>query len=61
MVRLAIVDSDGKHLNAKEIPSAVDLVSIAEQARTVIRDCEQLARDMRPRQLNGSGRVPYST
>ncbi|HZN32593.1 MAG TPA: hypothetical protein VFB80_02200 [Pirellulaceae bacterium] len=61
MLRLAIVDSDGKHMDAKEIASAVDLVSIAEQARTIIRDCEQLARDKRPRQTAGTGRVPYST
>ena len=61
MVRLAIVDSDGKQMNAKEIASAVDLVSLAEQARTMIRDCEQLARDKRPRIAAGTGRVPYST
>lgn len=61
MVRLAIVDSDGKHLDAKQIASAVDLVSVAEQARTIIRDCEQLAREKRPKQLAGTGRVPYST
>jgi len=61
MVRLAIVDSDGKHMNVAEIPSAVDLVSLAEQARTMIRDCEQLARDKRPRPTYAAGRVPYST
>jgi hypothetical protein len=61
MLRLAIVDSDNKKLEAKEITSAVDLVSIAEQARTLIRDCEQLAYAKRTRSPAVAGRVPYST
>jgi len=61
MVRLAIVDSDGKQVNLKEIDSAVDLVTIAEQARTMIRECEQLANAKRPKSPVPAGRVPYST
>lgn len=61
MLRLTIVDSDGKKIDPKDINSAVDLVSIAEQARTLIRDCERLAYDKRPRSPTVAGRVPYST
>lgn len=61
MLRLLIIDSDGTRVDPKEITSAVDLVSLAEQARTMIRDCEQLVRDKRPRTPAGSGRVPYLT
>jgi hypothetical protein len=61
MLRLAIVDSDNQKVEAKEITSAVDLVSIAEQARTLIRDCEQLAYAKRPTSPVVAGRVPYST
>jgi hypothetical protein len=61
MLRLAIVDSDGKQVDPKEISSGVDLVSIAEQARTLIRDCEQLAHAKRNPQSTPAARVPYST
>ena len=60
MLRLAILDSEGKQVDLKEITSAVDLVSIAEQARTMIRDCEQLAHAKRQRPAQAA-RVPYST
>ncbi len=61
MLRLAIVDSDGKQIDLKEIASGVDLVSLAEQARTMIRDCEQLANAKRNRPVAQAARVPYST
>jgi hypothetical protein len=61
MLRLAIIDSDGKQIDPKEIASGVDLVSIAEQARTMIRDCEQLAHSKRNRQPATAASVPYST
>ena len=61
MVRLAILDSDGKQVDPKELASAIDLVSIAEQARTLIRDCEQLAHAKRPKSPTIAPRVPYST
>jgi len=60
MVRLAIVDSDGKQLSPKDLTSAVDLQSIAEQARMMIRDCEQLASSKRPKSPSPPSRVPYS-
>lgn len=61
MLRLTIVDSDGKKLEPKDISSAIDLTSIAEQARTLLRDCEQLAYAKRPKSSAVAGRVPYST
>ena len=61
MLRLVILDSDGKQVAPQDISSGVDLVSIAEQARTLIRDCEQLAHAKRSRPMTPAARVPYST
>ena len=61
MIRLTIVDADGKPLTPKDIASATDLVRIAEQARSMVRECERLADKLRPKIANGSGKVPYST
>jgi len=60
VVRLAIVDVDGKRIEAKDITSAMDLMSLADQARKMIRECEQLASARQPKPGAQSGRVPYS-
>jgi len=36
------------------------LTSLADQARKLIRDCEQLATAMRQKTAPAPGRVPYS-
>ena len=46
MVRLAILDQDGKHLTPQDVPTAKELLTLVEQARSVMRDCEQLAQQM---------------
>ena len=46
MVRLAILDQDGKHLTLQNVPTAHELLTLVEQARSVIRDCERLAQQM---------------
>jgi cob(I)alamin adenosyltransferase len=46
MVRLAILDQDGKHLTPQDVPTAKELLTLVEQARSVIRDCERLAQQM---------------
>jgi hypothetical protein len=61
MIRLVIVDADGKPMKPAEIASATDLVSITEQARTVIRECQRLADEKRPKHAPGTGVTPYST
>jgi hypothetical protein len=61
MVRLAIIDSEGRSIQAGAIASAMDLVRIVEQARTIIRDCEQIAREKQPKNGAGTGRAPYSS
>jgi hypothetical protein len=62
MIRLTIVNQDGKTLSLKEVPTAADLLALAEQARNMIRDCERLAREKetKPRAA-GSGTAPYLT
>jgi hypothetical protein len=62
MVRLVILDDAGRSLTPKEVATAADLHSLAEQARKVIRECEQLADTLR-REHNKSAprQAPYSS
>jgi hypothetical protein len=46
MVRLAILDQDGKHVTPQSVPTAKELLALVEQARNLIRDCERLARQV---------------
>ena len=46
MIRLAILDHDGKHLTPQDVPTAKELLTLIEQARRVIADCERLAQQM---------------
>jgi hypothetical protein len=60
MIRLAIVDHEGKTVALKDIATADDLLQIVEQARNLIRDCDQLMRQHAPQNLSaGSGKTPY--
>ena len=62
MVRLVILDQDGKHLTLQEVSSATELLALAEQARNVIRDCEGLARQMGAKSGGSiSHQLPYSS
>ena len=60
MVRLAILDQDGKAFAAKDVGTAEELVKLAEQAISVIRECEQLAsqRTRKPGQ-SAVRQIPY--
>ena len=46
MVRLAILDHDGKHLTPQDVPTSKELLALVEQARRVMSDCERLAHQM---------------
>jgi len=46
MVRLAILDQEGKHLTPQDVTTAKDLLILVEQARNMIRACERLAQQM---------------
>ena len=46
MVRLAILDQDGKHLTLEDVPTAKELFALVEQARSVMRDGERLAQQI---------------
>ena len=60
MVKLSIIDQDGRVLSLKDLATAADLLTLAEQARGIIRDCERLAREKAPQNTaNGAGRAPY--
>ena len=60
MIRLAIIDQDGKIVASKDVPTAAELLALAEQARALIRDCERLAQQLKTKNADpGAGHVPY--
>jgi len=62
MLRLTITDPAGRVIAAKDVKTAAELVSLAEQARAVIRECERLAGAMKSTADGGRPRqVPYSS
>ena len=61
MLRLAIVNQDGKIVALKDVPTAAELVALSEQARNMIRDCERLAQPIKSKNASpGAGHVPYA-
>ena len=59
MFRLAIVDQDGKHVALKDVAAAAELLTLAEQARGVIRECERLARQVGGSAASDARQAPY--
>ena len=51
MIRLTIVDQNGKVLLPKDVSNAAELLALVEQARTLIRDCESLARQYKKTEI----------
>ena len=61
MLRLVITDPEGKTFAAKDVPTAAELLSLVEQARAVIRECERLAQGLKgPTDRSRPGQVPYA-
>jgi hypothetical protein len=58
MLHLAVISSEGTVIPAKDVPTAAELHSLADQARTLIREFERLAQ-----QKKGAtaAQVPYSS
>lgn len=62
MMRLVILDSDGKVRSPKDLDSAAQLLALVEQARNLVRECERLAQQKSKTSVApGSGKVPYSS
>jgi hypothetical protein len=61
MIRLTIVDQNGKVLLPRDVANATELLALVEQARVMIRDCESLTRQHKKAEFTapGSGQVPY--
>ncbi len=57
MIRVVIVDQDGKPVLPKDVATAAELREVVEQSRGLIRDCERLASQKDPKA--GKGQVPY--
>ena len=60
MIRLAIIDQDGKVVLPKDVSTVAELLPLVEQARQLIRDCERLVREQGKVNGPGTGTVPYS-
>ena len=57
MIRLTLVDNEGNAMTPQELITEEDLREAAERARTLIRECERLAR-IKSQKKVGAG-VPY--
>jgi hypothetical protein len=57
MIRVVIVDQDGKPVFPKDVSTAAELREVAEQAKSLIRECDRLAQLKDPKR--GKGEVPY--
>jgi hypothetical protein len=60
MIRVGIINSDGKIVSPQELSTAAELQQAAEQARKLIRECERLATEKsKATGARPSGKVPY--
>jgi hypothetical protein len=61
MIRLAIINQDGKMVSPEDLSTATELQQAADQARMLIRQCERLAA---AKSKGGgppvAGKVPYA-
>ena len=57
MIRVALLDAAGKPVLPKDVESPADLRNAVEQARNLIRECENMIQLKGPK-AQGSG-VPY--
>jgi hypothetical protein len=61
MIRVVIVNSEGKQMSLEELSTAAELQQVVNQARNLIRDCERLAHAKGPQQSTASAhKAPYS-
>jgi hypothetical protein len=56
MIRLTLIDDQGKPITPQDLSATADLREAAEQARALIRECERLA-DQKSTKKKGA--VPY--
>jgi len=60
MIRVGIVTSEGKIVSPQELSTATELQQAADQARSLIRECERLASaKLKPAGGAPVGKVPY--
>lgn len=63
MVKVVIIDQNGKAILPKDLTSASDLEDVANQARNLISACENITHQMRQAKnpANRQGGTPYLT
>lgn len=63
MVKVVLLDQDGKQISPKSLTSAADLQDAANQARTLISACETIALQLRQAKnpADRQGGTPYLT
>jgi hypothetical protein len=61
MIRVGIINQEGKIVSPQELTTAAELQAAMEQARKLIRECERLATaKMKESSPAASGKVPYA-
>jgi len=62
MIRVVIMDQNGKTILPRDVATAAELREAAKQARELIEHCEQIARlKAAPRSGTKTGSIPYMT
>jgi hypothetical protein len=58
MIRLMLLDEKGNAIPPEKLETVAELTQVLEQARTLIRECDRLINQKRPKKA-GTG-VPYA-
>jgi hypothetical protein len=61
MIRVAILNAEGKPISPTDLTTLTEIQQVVEQARNIIRDCERLAYDRNPKTANPQIKTPYMT
>ena len=59
MIRLMLVDDQGKPLTVHDLATAAELCEAADKARAIARECERRIHAMSPHAGKAQGRAPY--
>ena len=61
MIRVGIINAEGKIVTPQELSTAAELQQVGEQARALIRECERLAATkVKASGQAPTGKVPYA-
>lgn len=59
MIRVTLIDDDGKVLLPKNLATAAEFQEVMDKARYLVRECERLLELKFPKAANPQGGTPY--